>query len=220
MPDRVPLAAAAAPVAPSALIDSPLAGYSRSTQLALVLLVAGAVLVLGGRAILNGRAAAPAPVVDTRLDINQASRDDLNLLPGIGPALADRIATYREKHGRFRSVDELTKVSGIGKVTLARLRERVAVFDDVPIAAKEDLSRPERSPTSKTSPQSLDPNTASLAELDTLPGIGPKLAQRIIDERGKRAFERPDDLRRVKGIGPKTMDKIRPFLKLGPASAP
>jgi Holliday junction DNA helicase RuvA len=48
------------------------------------------------------------------------------------------------------------------------------------------------------------------------PGVGPKLAQRIVEARGTRPFRSADDLRRVKGIGPKTLEKVRPFVTLGP----
>ncbi len=59
----------------------------------------------------------------------------------------------------------------------------------------------------------INVNTASVAELQKLPGIGPKLAQRIADERFLRGrFRRVEDLRRVSGIGPKTMDKLRPHV--------
>jgi competence protein ComEA len=69
----------------------------------------------------------------------------------------------------------------------------------------------ESTPTTAASlPQSeLDINKASLAELENVPGIGPVVAQRIIDA---RPFKSADDLQRVKGIGAgKRYEKIRPF---------
>jgi competence protein ComEA len=62
-----------------------------------------------------------------RVDLNRAGEAELIALPGIGPALAGRILAERERRGRFRSVDELLEVRGIGPATLERLRERVVV---------------------------------------------------------------------------------------------
>ena len=60
----------------------------------------------------------------------------------------------------------------------------------------------------------LDANTADAPELMQLPGIGPKLAQRIIESRDTLGpFADQDDLRRVRGIGPKTLEKLRPHLR-------
>ena len=55
------------------------------------------------------------------IDINSAALDDLITLPGIGPALAQRIIDYRIEHGPFRSVEELELVSGIGPQTVSGL---------------------------------------------------------------------------------------------------
>lgn len=58
----------------------------------------------------------------------------------------------------------------------------------------------------------LNPNTASLAQLQTLPGVGPALSERIIEARNERPFRNLDDLDRVKGIGPAKLEKLRNHL--------
>ena len=63
---------------------------------------------------------------------------------------------------------------------------------------------------------SLDINTASWVEWSQLDGIGEKLARRIVADRDERGlFRNPDDVNRVRGIGPKLMERIRPFLRGG-----
>lgn len=66
----------------------------------------------------------PAP-----LNLNTADREALTALPGIGEALAERIVAYREEHGPFEAVEDLTKVSGIGQGKLAALEGLVTVED-------------------------------------------------------------------------------------------
>lgn len=59
------------------------------------------------------------------LDINRATVEQLEALPGIGPVIASRIVEYREKHGRFKTVEDLLKVSGIGPKRLAAIKDFV-----------------------------------------------------------------------------------------------
>jgi len=61
------------------------------------------------------------------LDLNQATLPQLDALPGIGPATAQAILDYRAQHGRFRSVDDLLNVRGIGDAKLEQLRPLVRV---------------------------------------------------------------------------------------------
>ena len=68
-----------------------------------------------------------AAYVDGLLDINLASVEDLTTLPGIGPALAQRIVDYRGQNGRFSSVEELRNISGIGEKRLSAILEYITV---------------------------------------------------------------------------------------------
>jgi competence protein ComEA len=84
--------------------------------------VADGQLVLVGvpGAATGGEASAAGPV-----DINTATVDQLDALPGVGPVLAQRIVDYREAHGGFRSVDDLQQVPGIGARKFADLKNLV-----------------------------------------------------------------------------------------------
>ena len=160
------------------------------------------------------------------IDLNRADRAELLQLPGVGPALAERIEAYRRENGRFRSVEDLRHVRGVGPAMLARLRPWVCVegADDEPDTELETtpVKRPAASPAEAKKAGALaepiDINKASAADLRELPGIGPKLSQAIVDEREKAPFKSVDDLRRVHGIGAKTLDRLRPYVTVGSES--
>lgn len=64
---------------------------------------------------------------DGRLDINVATAEELQELNGIGEKLADRIITYRNEHGAFMAVEELTLVSGIGESLMENIMDEICV---------------------------------------------------------------------------------------------
>ncbi len=75
--------------------------------------------------------------------------------------------------------------------------------------------RPARTAEADPTPGSINLNTASAAELERLPRIGPALAARIVDDRDRLGpFRRIEDVERVRGIGPAIRARIAPFVRL------
>jgi len=74
----------------------------------------------------QGKAAQPRAEA---IDINKATANDLQKLPGIGPSLAKQIVAYREKHGPFRRVEDLMAIRGIGFKKWKQIEPYVRVGD-------------------------------------------------------------------------------------------
>ena len=68
----------------------------------------------------------PAPQA-TPLNLNTATKADLEKLPGVGPAMAQRILDYRQKNGSFKKAEELMNVQGIGEKSFLKLKPLVTV---------------------------------------------------------------------------------------------
>jgi competence protein ComEA len=71
------------------------------------------------------RAVSPAKAV-SKINLNRASAEELQTLPGVGPVLAQRMVEWRKAHGRYRTVDDLQEVKGIGRKRLEQLRPLVS----------------------------------------------------------------------------------------------
>ena len=82
-----------------------------------------ALLLVASQAPAVGSKAAPSGVVN----INTASSEELQLLPGVGRVRADAILATRKERGGFKSVDDLVAVKGIGQSMLERLRPHVTL---------------------------------------------------------------------------------------------
>lgn len=61
------------------------------------------------------------------VNINTATAAELEALPRVGPALAQRIVDYRTAHGLFRAIEDIMLVSGIGPATFAQLKDRITI---------------------------------------------------------------------------------------------
>jgi competence protein ComEA len=73
--------------------------------------------------LVTGGAAANGDLIN----LNTATLEQLDSLPGVGPAIAQRIIDYRESVGSFKGVEEITEVSGIGEATLAKIKDLITV---------------------------------------------------------------------------------------------
>lgn len=134
------------------------------------------------------------------LNVNKASARELEKLPGLGPAKAKAIIEYRKKNGSFKTSADLLKVKGIGEATLKKLSRFLSGFST---STSLDDSLKEL----------VDINHAGAQEIASLPSIGPVKAESIVEYRNSYGFfENVEQLEKVKGIGPKTLAKIRNFI--------
>jgi len=156
------------------------------------------------------------------MDLNQAGAAELASIPGVGETLAQRIVLHRQAHGDFRSVEELRHVKGFGEKTLERMRPflRVGTYTEAAPPAPAPMSKGPAATKKPPPAGKIDVNRAGAAELQKLPGIGPTLAARIVEQRKQRPFGAVEELRKVKGIGPKTLDAIRPHVTVGDGREP
>jgi comEA protein len=155
-----------------------------------------------------------------RIDADRATAAELARLPRVGLALAKTIVADREARGPFGSLEGLDRVSGIGPGLLAAIGSHVrfsrpAAHSFAP--ASGQFARPlplgggfsaGSSVGGRAPPINL--NSATLSELDDLPGIGPARAAAILQEREARGpFASVEELSRVPGLGPAAIARLR-----------
>ena len=91
-----------------------------------------------------------------------------------------------------------------------------AVAQQAKPTASKSTTTAKSAKTTATPAAPVNINTATQAQLETLPGIGAKAAQRIIEFRQKNGgFKKPEDLMNVKGVGEKSFLKLKPLITIG-----
>lgn len=189
---------------------------SRSAPLALAVVL----VVLLGLLAYRGygdrfRTRPTEPVAPGRVDLATADAAELEQLPGIGPKRAKAIVTARAAAPLDEPAD-LRRVPGFGPAAVEQLRPFVKA--DAPAATDPPLEERKKPAPVKTAAKGgklrpgdppVNVNEAAEAELQRIPGVGPVMAGAIV---AARPFKTVDDLDRVKGIGPKTLEKFRPFV--------
>jgi competence protein ComEA len=136
------------------------------------------------------------------IDINMATTDQLQTLPGIGPEKSQAIIDYRKNSGPFIHIDDLTKVKGIGETTLDNIKDLIYVKE---IETNKALK--------ESSQTKININTAGISVLKKLPGIGDVLAKRILEYRDQVGqFSSREEIMNVKGIGEKTYESIKELI--------
>ncbi len=135
-------------------------------------------------------------VESERVDINSADKATLEGLAGVGPALAEKIITARP----FKSIEDLKNVKGIGEAKFNAIKDLVSIGED------------EGTVTPKLKPgQTININSASREQLESLLGVGPVKAEAIITG---RPYAKIEEIMKVRGIKEKTFAKIRDYIKV------
>ena len=129
-----------------------------------------------------------------------------------GPTFVERLRALEESAG-------LREEEGDGPAALAGVESDSPASSPSPFERERQGARP-RARASAPALGRLDPDRATIAEWERLPGIGPSLAARIAADRAANGpFGGPEGLLRVRGIGPRTLDRLRPFLRTAPVDS-
>lgn len=174
----------------------------------LMFLICALAIPVPARSQTRAPARRPAPVqpaAPPRVDLNNATLKELESLPGIGKLSAQRIIAGRP----FRDIRQLRALPGMSDRKLYDLLPLVTLNPPRPVTApaQSTTTTTKQAATANAAPAAkIELNTATIEQLDTLPGIGPAKARAIISA---RPFQTIEGIKNVKGIGDATYDKLK-----------
>lgn len=167
-------------------------------------------VALGAAATTNGQTAtkpsvAPTQKTKTLIDLNKATAAELEeALPGVGAVTAKKIVDGRP----YSSIDDLAK-AGVPERTIDAIRHLVAV---APAPTAKPKAKTEAHAAGK-----LNLNTATITELESLPGVGPALSKAIVSG---RPYKTVDELDKVKGLGKTRIEALRGLVVASATESP
>ncbi|KDR10992.1 endonuclease/exonuclease/phosphatase family domain-containing protein 1-like [Zootermopsis nevadensis] len=163
-----------------------------------------------------------------QLNVNTASEEELMTLPGITRNIAQNIVEYRQAIGRFKKVEDLALVSGIGAVKLDLIRPEICVsrrknvscassraqsLDSLPSTESNNYGRIYLKGSPHSQSRTVNINTANVFELMVVPGFNQELAANVVDYRERKGlFLKVEDLIKVKGMNQWRLGTLRPYL--------
>ena len=160
-----------------------------------------------------------------KIDLETATAAELTRLPRVGPRLAKTIVADRAAHGPFGSTTGLDRVPGVGPGLLKVLEPHVIFSGTAGRRVGGYASPDEHSGLAAVEPDSAIPRrtrvparpfnhkSATMGELDALPGVGPARAAAIVQYRTEHGpFNKVEELTRVSGFGPGALRRLQPHL--------
>ncbi len=157
-----------------------------------------------------------------RVNVNEASEEELRSIDTLGSRDARRIVDYRDQGNVFYRLEDLQQVARIGSSTVEKIRPYATVgrnyMDEAPEerpSASATASADPSEPSEPEEPVTVDLNTASAEEFRSIPGIGEAKSNRIVNYRENTSyFDEVEDFKNVSGVGPETFERFKEHLEV------